>query len=118
MAMKFGQFSFGRIDIDGVAYEHDVTIDQGAVQKRRKKASKQFRDDYGHTPLSIEEEIPWDCRRLVVGTGAYGSLPVMPEVEKEAKRRGVELVAVTTEEAIKALRKDPRDTNAILHVTC
>jgi hypothetical protein len=27
--------------------------------------------------------IPWKCRRLVVGTGAYGDLPVMDEVKHE-----------------------------------
>jgi hypothetical protein len=36
------------IRVDGVTYEHA----------------------YGHTPLSIAEDIPWRCRRLVVGTGA------------------------------------------------
>jgi hypothetical protein len=39
-------------------------------------------------------------------------------VTKEAKRRGVELVALPTPEAIKVIQKEARDTNAILHVTC
>jgi hypothetical protein len=42
----------------------------------------------------------------------------MAEVSREAERRGVELVALPTPEAIAALKKDTRDTNAILHVTC
>ena len=50
--------------------------------------SKKFRDEFGHTPLSIEEEIPWKCHRLVIGTGAYGSMPVMKEVKLEAERGG------------------------------
>ncbi|MFZ0590627.1 MAG: hypothetical protein WAM39_09105, partial [Bryobacteraceae bacterium] len=70
-----------------------------------------------HTPLSIEEKIPWKCRRLVVGTGT-GALPVMADVKKEAKRRNVQLLVVPTSEAIKALRENPDQTNAILHVTC
>ena len=78
--MRFEEFSFGAIRIDGATYEHDVVIDRGEVSKRRKKASKKFRDEFGHTPLSIEEKIPWKCRRLIVGTGAYGRLPVMDEV--------------------------------------
>jgi hypothetical protein len=57
----------------------------------------------GHTPLSIEEEISWKCHRLVIGTGAYGRLPVMKEVKHEAKRRRVELVIVPTSEAIRLL---------------
>ncbi len=67
--MRFEKFSFGSIRIDGVIYEHDVVIDGGQVRKRKKKPSKKFRGDFGHTPLSIEEEIPWKCRRLVIGTG-------------------------------------------------
>jgi hypothetical protein len=64
--MRFNAFSFGAIRIDGVSYEHDVVIDRGQVRKRKKKPSKKFRDAFGHTPLSIEEDIPWECRRLGV----------------------------------------------------
>ena len=56
--MRFEGFSFGSIRIDGVTYDHDVVIDRGEVQKRKKKPSKKFRDEFGHTPLSVEEKIP------------------------------------------------------------
>ena len=118
MAMRIDQFTFGSIRIDGVIYEHDVVIARGRVRKRKKKSSKPFRGAFGHTPLSIKENIPWDCRRLVVGTGADGALPVMDEVKQEAARREVDLVIVPTREAIRALQAEPKDTNAILHVTC
>ena len=75
--MRLDKFSFGSIQIDGVTCDYDVVIDQGKIRKRKKKPSKQFRDEFRHTPLSIEEDIPWKCRRLVVGTGVYGRLPVM-----------------------------------------
>ena len=60
--MRFEAFSFGSIRIDGITYNHDVIIDRGEVHKRKKKASKRFRDDFGHTPVSVEERIPWKCR--------------------------------------------------------
>jgi hypothetical protein len=116
--MRFEDFSFGSIRINGVIHEHDVVIDRGEVNKRKKKPSKKFRDDFGHTPLSIEEKIPWKCRQLVIGTGAYGRLPVMDEVRVEAARRKVKLVMVPTSEAIKMLSEESAETNAILHVTC
>src|SRR5215470_6868785 len=116
--MRFDEFSFGSIRIDGATYECDVVIARGEVSKRLMKASKNFRVEFGHTPLSIEEKIPWKCRRLVIGTGAYGSLPVMDEVEREAGARGIDLLVLPTVEAIKALQENPEDTNAILHVTC
>jgi hypothetical protein len=116
--MKFGDFSFGSIEIDDATYEYDVIIDRGEILKRKKKPSKRFQDEFGHTPLSVEEDIPWKCKQLVVGTGAYGRLPVMEEVKREAQRRHVELLILPTAEAIEKLGRDPGDTNAILHVTC
>jgi hypothetical protein len=115
--MRFEKFSFGSIRIDGVTYEHDVVIDRGKVHKRIKKPSRKFRDAFGHTPLSIEEKIPWKCNCLVVGTGT-GALPVMKEVKQEAKRRKIKLLVLRTTQAIKALKENPDKTNSILHVTC
>src|SRR5215813_8991537 len=121
MAMEvpihFEAFSFGFIRINGITYEHDVVIDQGQVRKRKKKPSKKFRGEFGHTPLSAEEEIPWTCRRLVIGTGT-GALPVMDEVKREAARRKIRLLILPTVAAIEELNKHPRNTNAILHLTC
>jgi len=84
--MRFDNFSFGSLQIDHSTYEHDVVIDRGEIRDRKKKPSKKFRNDFEHTPLSIAEDIPWECHRLVIGTGAYGRMPVMEEVEREAKR--------------------------------
>jgi hypothetical protein len=103
--MHFDKFAFGSIQIDGNKYEHDVIIDRGEIRKRKKKPSKQFREQFGHTPLSVEEKIPWKCQRLVVGTGAHGGLPVMGEVKQEAQRRRIELLVLPTTEAIKALQQ-------------
>jgi hypothetical protein len=115
--MHFNKFSFGTLRINDDTYEQDVVIDRGKIRKRKKKPSKKFRDSFGHTPLSVEEKIPWKCRRLVIGTGAYGRLPVMKEVQREAKRRHVELTIVPTGKAIRIMEKKPA-ANAILHVTC
>jgi hypothetical protein len=111
-------FTFGSIEINGDTYEYDVIIEGGQVRKRKKKASKKLRAGVGHTPLSAGEDIPWTCRRLVIGTGAYGALPVMDDVKREAKRRKVELVILPTPDAIKILHNASEQTNAILHVTC
>ncbi len=115
--MWFESFSFGSVQIDGITYEHDVVIDRGEVCKRKKKPSQKFREAFGHTPLSIEEKIPWNCRRLVIGTGT-GGLPVMDQVKREARRRKIQLVIVPTVSAIELLKQQSANTNAILHVTC
>jgi hypothetical protein len=110
---------FGEIEVEGRRYDHDLVIDGGEVTKRVKKASKPHRGSYGHTPLSAAERIPWGGRRLIVGTGAFGKLPVMSEVAEEAGKRGIEIVAEPTEQAVERLcALDAKDVFAILHITC
>jgi hypothetical protein len=116
MQAKF--IEFGLIEIDGVRYDYDVVVDRGQVKKREKEASKVHRGRYGHTPLSAGENIPWGCKRLLIGTGAYGALPIMDEVFEEAEARGVQAVAMPTAEACKTLSEGAEDANAVLHITC
>ena len=117
--MKVRWIAFGEIEIEGRRYARDVVIEAGRVEKRRKKPSKRHRDEFGHTPLSLEERIPWGGDRLIVGTGESGSLPIMPAVREEAERRGIEIVAAPTKEALRLLRDvDAEDAYAIVHVTC
>ncbi len=50
------QTGFGWIEINGIQYEHDVIIHaDGNVSKRKKKVSKAYKGEYGHTPLSRAE---------------------------------------------------------------
>jgi hypothetical protein len=116
--MRWGKCSFGSVKIDGRSYAKDVVLDRGLLRKRKKRLSRQFREQFRHTPLSLQEDIPWECKRLVIGTGMQGQLPVMDEVVAEAQRRGVELVMLPTPEAIRLLEDTPPDTNAVLHLTC
>ena len=79
-----------------MTYDHDLIIDRGKVRKRTKAPSRKFRGAYGHTPLSAGEDIPWRCRRLVIGTGADGALPVLQQVRDEARRRKIDLIILPT----------------------
>ncbi len=71
--MKFKYSTFGRIEIDGIHYNKDVVIDGGNIIKRDKGKSRSLKSQYGHTPLTPHENIPWDCTQLIIGTGFYGS---------------------------------------------
>lgn len=117
--MQAQLIAFGLIEIEGQRYDHDVVIEAGHIRKRGKKPSKRYRARYGHTPLSVDEAIPWSGHRLVVGTGESGQLPIMDEVVADAERRGIELIAVPTREACQLIAGVPRgEVCAILHVTC
>jgi len=110
---------FGSIEVEGRTYGHDIVIDRGTVRRRSKKPSKPYRDKFVHTPLSADEELPWGGSRLIVGTGAYGALPVMVEVVEKAARRNIDVVAVPTEQACQLISDlTPQDVRAVLHVTC
>ena len=84
----------------------------------RKNHPRDSASGSARTPLSVEEEIPRKCRQLVIGSGAFGRLPVMQEVQHEAERHRVKLLVLPTIEAIEVLKRKPKDTNAVLHVTC
>lgn len=114
--MKVERLEFGSVTIDGKVYDEDIVIDNGIIRKRKKSVSKKYREKYGHTPLSADEEIPWKCKHLVIGTGHSSSLPVMKKVLKKALKKGVEVHLMSTPEAVKHIN-DP-DTNLILHLTC
>ena len=114
--MKVKDYSFGSITIDDKTYGKDLMIDNGSIKKRNKEVSKKYSEDFGHTPLSVEENIPWNCKHLVVGNGFSSRLPVMEDVRNTAVQKGVDLVVMSTREAIKHLN-DP-ETNLVLHLTC
>ena len=117
--MKAKWIGFGEIEIEDRRYTSDVVIEAGRVEKRHKKPSKRYRDEFGHTPLSAEERIPCGDDRLIVGTGADGRLPILPAVEAQAEKRGIKIVAAPTKDALRLLRDmDARRVFAIIHVTC
>src|SRR5947207_5180072 len=107
--MKARLVKFGEIEVEGKRYTHDVVIDGGKVRKRKKGPSKQFREKFGHTPLSAGEEIPWGGKRLIVGTGAHGALPVMAEVLAAAKRRGIGVIAAPRVEDCQLRKQGNKD---------
>jgi hypothetical protein len=117
--MRAKLIAFGLIEVEGQRYDYDVVIDRGQVTKRHKGPSKALRTEYGHTPLTAAEAIPWGSKRLIIGTGHDGQLPVAPDLLAEAKRRGVKVTELPTSEACKLLEGiEPQDVRAILHITC
>jgi hypothetical protein len=64
----------------------------------------------------VIEDLP---EHLVVGTGAYGRMRPDPEALDELRKRGVEVEALPTDEAVRRYAElDPRRTAAALHLTC
>ena len=119
LTVKAKLIAFGDLRLEGERYDRDVVIDAGRVRRRRKGPSKALADQFGHAPLSVAEDIPWGGRRLIVGTGAHGGLPIAPNVYAEAKRRGIVIEALPTRDACRLLADlKPDEVYAVLHVTC
>ena len=114
--MLVNSLSFGSVTIDGKTYFKDIVIDGGKIKKRKKTESKKYSSRFGHTPLSTDENIPWKCKKLIVGDGHSSALPVMDEVKNIAQKNNVDLVLMPTPEAIKHI--NDTDTNFVLHLTC
>jgi len=111
--------TFGEVEVEGERYDYDLVIERGRVRKRSKKPSKAYSVHYGHTPVSAEEAIPWHGKKLFIGTGMYGRLPIMPEIYGTAEKQGIKVIARPTPELCRVLQDmRPEDINAILHVTC
>ena len=54
--MKFQQFSFGQIRIDGIEYGYGVVVDRGEIRERqnRAKPSRSSRSDF---PFSHQPQV-------------------------------------------------------------
>ena len=111
---------FGWIKVNGDKYEKDIMIhSDGSVTKREKKKSKDFKPDYGHTPLS-ECELEFLAQErfdaLYVGTGHEAALPITPqalEILQEYKA-----VILPTPEVMRKIEQEKGKFVAIIHVTC
>ena len=80
--MRFDDLSFGSLRIDGVAYGHDVVVDRGKIRKRRKKPSRKFRGEFGHTPLSMEERIPWSQEMMAKMNASMAAILRLAEMNR------------------------------------
>jgi len=112
--------AFGWIEIGRKRYEHDIVIHtDGSVAKRKKKRSKPFREEYGHTPLSAEELTFLEKERpdvVYIGTGQYGDLPLTRDAASLLE--SYPTVVKPTPEILPLLAKEHRRYIAVLHVTC
>ncbi len=111
---RINSYSFGFMDVDGVAYTTDLIIlPSGVVPNWWRKE--------GHTLLveDLEPVLKEKPVVLVVGTGYDGRLRVSREVEIVAERAGIRLVVERTLSAWKTFNelKEKRKAGAF-HLTC
>jgi hypothetical protein len=107
-------YSSGRIVVDGVEHSRDLI-----VLPRRVVGNWWRRKGHSLVIEDLEEVLDELPERLVVGCGAHGRLRPDPSVVEALARRGVEMEALPTGEAVDRYRQlDPARTAAALHLTC
>ena len=113
--MMINSYDFGRIVVDGKAYTSDVIIFPDKVKDNwwRKEGHALHIEDIE----SVVEEKP---EVLIVGTGKYGILKVLPETEEYIESKGMELIVEVTEKACEMYNEISKNKKAIaaLHLTC
>jgi hypothetical protein len=107
-------YSFGRVVVDGREETTDVIVLPGRVVRDWRR-----RDGHGLAPEDLADVIDELPERLVLGTGADGRLRPDPVTLELLRRRGVEVEALPTEEAVRRFAElNPAATAAALHLTC
>lgn len=110
------RYKFGQIVVGGQTYSSDLIIFPGRVDAAwwRVRGHELAVDDLSAV-LAEPPEV------LVVGTGRYGRLVVLPETEQALAERDVQLVAQPTQAACETyneLLQAGKRVVAALHLTC
>jgi hypothetical protein len=112
--MRIQGYSFGRVTVDGTEETRDVIVLPGRVVRDWWR-----RDGHGLVPEDLAEVLDELPERLLLGTGAHGRLRPDPVTIELLRRRGVEVEAMPTAEAVARYAElDPARTAAALHLTC
>ena len=114
--MRVEDYRFGRIVVDGKVYINDIIVlpDGGVV-------SDWWRKD-GHVlqVCDIERHLRNDVKVLVVGRGASGCMVVADEVCEWCRRRGMDVVALLTADAVVEFNRRANEDGVAgaFHLTC
>jgi hypothetical protein len=117
--MRIAEYFFGCITIGSQTYTTDVIIRPGRVRDRwwRKQGHSVCLED-------VEEILADPPDRLLLGQGHAGLMRVPDDVCSALEKRGIEVVAMPTAEAVKVwnewLDAEGADLNAAaaFHLTC
>ena len=115
-AMHIDSYKFGKIVIDGTAYNSDCLILGDSVHAH-------WRRKQGHllTVEDIESIIAARPSALVVGCGASGMMKISQDIGQVLHEHGIELFTANTNKAVTRFNKlaeKGENVAAALHLTC
>lgn len=107
-------YSFGKIIINGSAYENDVAIFSDSTVKN-------WYPQVNHAIqlIDIKELITGTTKTLIIGIGANKGCSVTDEIIEFADSNNIELHLLDTYEAVKLFNSSPKEgLAACFHVNC
>jgi hypothetical protein len=115
--MQIDSYSFGKIEVGGHGYSHDVILLRGEVE------SPWWRSAGGHVfaPGDLGSVLTAAPEVVVLGTGYFGRVRVTDEALSAFEDAGIEVEVARTREAVdifNRLAEAGRDVAAALHLTC
>lgn len=112
---RIDSYRFGKIVINDTEYKADVVIFPDKIKSNWSRVG-------GHELCldDIADVISESPDVLVVGTGAFGRVAIIPEVERELDRRSIRLIAEKTGTACNTYNElsPSHRVIAALHLTC
>ncbi len=111
---RIEDYAFGRVLVDGEEHLRDLIVLPHRVVRGWWR-----REGHGLVLEDLEDVLEELPERLVIGTGADGRLRPDPLALEALRKRGIEVDAVPTGEAVRLFAQlDPSRTAAALHLTC
>lgn len=118
--MRLEYPSFGTILVDGKVYDHDIVIyPSGKIEERKKWLSKnKHGTSHRLDPDELREYLTEGFDILIVGTGYYGYLSLLPESRELVRDK--EVHEIPTARAVELFNElhGKRKVLAVFHVTC
>ncbi|MBC8525696.1 MAG: hypothetical protein H8D22_02320 [Candidatus Cloacimonetes bacterium] len=114
--MKIDKYQFGKINIEGKDYTHDVIIFPVYVESNWWRLQSHLL-----TIEDIEKIVSEKPDILFIGTGKFGLMKVAKEVIEYCKNNQIEIIIDKTENIVRKFNKhldSKKRIVAALHLTC
>lgn len=108
-------YRFGRIVIDDIVYNRDVTIFPDLVRPNWRR-----RDGHNLAFEDLVEVLASDPEVIILGQGAFGRMNVADDVCELIRERGIDVLFFPTKEACKVYNelRERQRVIAALHLSC
>jgi hypothetical protein len=112
--VKIDRYRFGEIVISGESYSHDIMLVAGRVVKWWRRTGHEV------AVVDLTEIIAAGPEVVIIGTGAYGAVRILPETGSFLASKGIKLIALPSQQACEKYNelRSKHQVAAAFHLTC